>query len=52
MLTERSTEYCGIRETHPYELFLYLSDIELNRTKARYPQTNGCTERFNQTLLD
>lgn len=52
MLTDRGTEYCGVRELHPYELFLYLNDIEHSRTKARHPQTNGCTERFNQTLLD
>lgn len=52
MLTDRGTEYCGVREIHPYELFLYLNDIEHSRTKARHPQTNGCTERFNQTLLD
>ena len=32
--------------------FLYLNDIDHSRTKARHPQTNGCTERFNQTLLD
>jgi len=51
-LTDRGTEYCGVRETHPYELFLYLNGIEHSKTKARHPQTNGCTERFNQTLLD
>jgi transposase InsO family protein len=52
VLTDRGTEYCGIREQHPYQLFLYLNDIDHSRTKARSPQTNGCTERFNQTLLD
>jgi transposase InsO family protein len=52
VLTDRGTEYCGIREQHPYQLFLYLNDIDHSRTKARHPQTNGCTERFNQTLLD
>jgi transposase InsO family protein len=52
VLTDRGTEYCGIRENHPYQLFLYLNDIEHSRTKVRSPQTNGCTERFNQTLLD
>ncbi|RLG44075.1 MAG: IS481 family transposase [Thermoproteota archaeon] len=52
VLTDRGTEYCGARETHPYELYLYLNDIDHTRTKARHPQTNGCTERFNQTLLD
>ncbi len=52
ILTDRGTEYCGSRENHPYQLFLYLNDIEHTKTKARNPQTNGCTERFNQTLLD
>ena len=51
-LTDRGTEYCGTPETHPYQLFLYLNDIEHTKTKARHPQTNGITERFNQTLLD
>ena len=31
---------------------MYLNDIEHTKTKARNPQTNGCTERFNQTVLD
>lgn len=52
VLTDRGTEYCGVRENHPYQLFLYLKDIEHSRTKARHPQTNGSTERFNQPLLD
>ncbi len=52
VLTDRGTEYCGSRENHPYQLFLYLNDIEHTKTRARNPQTNGCTERFNQTLLD
>tara|TARA_B100001964_G_scaffold198911_1_gene224907 strand:+ start:280 stop:867 length:588 start_codon:yes stop_codon:yes gene_type:complete len=41
-LTDRGTEYCGIRENHPYQLYLYLNDIEHSRTKARHPQTSGC----------
>lgn len=52
VLTDRGTEYCGIREQHPFQLFLYLNDIDHSRTKARHPQTNGCTERFNRTILD
>lgn len=52
VLTDRGTEYCGVQETHSYELYLYLNDIDHTRTKARHPQTNGCTERFNQTLLE
>lgn len=51
-LTDRGTEYCGSLEKHPYQMFLYLNGIEHTKTKARSPQTNGCTERFNQTILD
>jgi len=51
-LTDRGTEYCGNLSAHPYQLYLHLNDIEHSRTKARHPQTNGCTERLNQTLLD
>jgi transposase InsO family protein len=51
VLTDRGTEYCG-RESHPYELYLSLEDIEHTRTKARSPQTNGIVERFHKTMLD
>jgi transposase InsO family protein len=51
-LTDRGTEYCGIQDQHPYELFCYLNDIEHSRTKARHPQTNGACERMNQIILD
>ncbi|MFW7379722.1 MAG: integrase core domain-containing protein, partial [Oligoflexus sp.] len=52
-LTDRGTEYCGRPENHPYhpyQLYLYLNDIEHTRTKARHPQTNGITEKLNQTI--
>ncbi|MBT7765633.1 MAG: IS481 family transposase [Bdellovibrionales bacterium] len=49
-LTDRGKEYCGRPETHHYQLFLHLNDIEHSRTKARHPQTNGCTEKLNQTI--
>lgn len=51
-LTDRGTEYCGVQEQHPYELYLYLNDIEHTKTKARHPQTNGITEKLNQILLE
>ena len=51
-LTDRGTEYCGVQDQHPYELFCYLNDVEHTKTKARHPQTNGCTERMNQIILD
>ena len=50
MLTDRGTEYCGNRESHEYELYLALEDIDHSRTKAKHPQTNGICERFHQTM--
>lgn len=52
VLTDRGTEYCGKPEGHPFELFLHLNDIEHARTKVRHPQTNGCTEKLNQTIQE
>ncbi len=52
VLTDRGTEYCGRPETHHYQLFLYLNDIEHSKTKARHPQTNGSCEKLNQTIQD
>lgn len=51
MLTDRGTEYCGKVETHDYELYLGVNDIEHTKTKARHPQTNGICERFHKTIL-
>lgn len=51
-LTDRGSEYCGHPDSHPYQLFLHLNDMEHSRTKARHPQTNGCTERLNQIIQD
>jgi len=51
MLTDRGTEYCGKPETHDYQLYLALNDIEHTTTKARHPQTNGICERFHKTIL-
>lgn len=51
-LTDRGTEYCGVQDQHPYELFCYLNDVEHSRTKARHPQTNGACERMNQIILE
>ena len=52
VLTDNGTEFCGRQETHPYELFLHLNNIEHTRTKVRKPQTNGAVERLNQTIQD
>lgn len=50
ILTDRGLEYCGPVETHKFELFLHLNDIEHTKTKARHPQTNGSAERLNQII--
>ncbi len=50
MLTDRGTEYCGNRETHEFELYLAIEDIDHSRIKAKSPQTNGICERFNRTV--
>ena len=44
MLTDRGTEYCGNRETHEYELYLAIEDIDHSKIKAKSPQTNGICE--------
>jgi transposase InsO family protein len=51
ILTDNGREFCG-RETHPYELYLALNEIEHRRTQVAHPQTNGFVERFNRTVLD
>ncbi len=51
MLTDNGREFCG-KDSHPYELYLDLNDIEHRRTQVRRPQTNGFVERFQRTVLD
>lgn len=50
ILTDRGTEYCGNRESHEYQLYLDIENIEHTRTKVKSPQTNGICERFHQTM--
>ena len=38
------TEFCG-SESHEYELYLAVEDIDHSRTKTKSPQTNGICER-------
>jgi len=55
VLTDNGREFCGSPahpETHAYELYLQLNEIEHRRTKVRSPQTNGLVERFHRTLLE
>jgi transposase InsO family protein len=51
ILTDRGTEYCGKRETHDYQLYLAVNDIDHTKTKVKSPQTNGICERFHKTVL-
>lgn len=51
ILTDRGTEFCGKAETHDYQLYLAVNDIEHTKTKAHHPQTNGICERFHKTIL-
>ena len=37
-------------ETHEYELYLAIEDIDHSKIKAKSPQTNGICERFNRTI--
>lgn len=52
LLTDRGTEYCGRSDSHPFEVFLAMNEIEHTKTKAYHPQTNGICERFHKTVLN
>lgn len=52
ILTDRGSEYKGVREHHEYELYLTVEDIEHTYTKVKSPQTNGICERFHKTVLE
>lgn len=52
VLTDRGTEYCGKPESHAYQLYLAIENIDHSKTKARSPQTNGICERFHRTMKD
>jgi transposase InsO family protein len=45
VLTDRGSEYCGSLQTHSFELYLAVEDIEHTKTKAYRPQTNGYASR-------
>ena len=51
ILTDRGTEFCGKAESHDYQLYLALNDIEHTKTKVMHPQTNGICERFHKTIV-
>jgi transposase InsO family protein len=52
ILTDRGTEYCGLREHHHYQLYLSIEDIDHTKIKAKSPQTNGMCEGFHRTMQD
>ncbi len=52
ILTDRGTEYCGSPDSHEYELYLAIENIDHTRTKVKSPQTNGIVERRQKTILD
>ena len=52
VLTDRGTEFCGRPDTHPYQLYLQLEDIEHTKTRVKRPQTNGICERFHRTVQE
>lgn len=52
VLSDNGREFCGRPDSHPYELFLQLEEIEHRTTKVRRPQSNGFVERLHRTLLD
>lgn len=51
ILTDRGSEYCGRQDSHDYQLYLAINNIDHSRTKARHPQSNGICERFHKTIL-
>jgi integrase-like protein len=52
ILTDRGTEYCGSPDSHEYQLYLAIENIDHTRTKVKSPQTNGIVERFHKTMLN
>lgn len=52
ILTDRGTEYCGLMDSHPFQVYLATCEIEHSKTKAYSPQTNGICERFHRTILE
>ena len=52
MLTDRGTEFCGKHDSHDYQLYLAINDIDHSKTKVKSPQQNGICERFHRTIQD
>jgi hypothetical protein len=52
LLTDRGTEDCGSPDSHEYERYWAVENLDHPRTKVKSPQTNGIVERFHKTLLN
>ena len=52
VLTDRGTEFCGT-QSHEYELYLAVEDIDHSRTKTKSPQTTDVIDKrfFRRSLL-
>jgi transposase InsO family protein len=51
ILTDRGTEYCGSPDSHEYERYVAVENIDHTRTKGKSPQPNGTVGRFHKTML-
>lgn len=51
ILTDNRRESCR-KDSHPYELYLPLGDIDHRKTRLRRPQTKGFVKHFDRTALD
>jgi transposase InsO family protein len=51
ILTDRGTEYCGSPDSHAYEWYLAIENIDHTRTKVKSPQPTGIVERLHKTML-
>ena len=51
VLTDRGSEYGDRHDSHAYELYLAINNIDHSKTKTKHPQTNGICERFHKTVL-
>ena len=55
MLADRETEYCGNRETHEYEPYLAIEDIDHAKIKAKILRqttfVNASTEQYRASPM-
>lgn len=51
VLKDINTEFFG-QDSHPYGLYFALNETDHRRRTVRFPETNGCVERFNRTVVN